>query len=340
LVLLADAIAGYLRGEASLWDVAFAALSCIPGTKGLTTLAALRTAYRTGGLVQVGGHVLGAARAAVSEMARSLRIMAAERFIGPPPGSRSLLTWRGEGNLMLDGEDLKLVDDFVADAMRFEPGITRMMTRLVGDLPTSELVGLEARLKTFDSLARKVATIMTERPMSAADPLGKIRDSVRYTVMTAGDDFTAASATFTERLLDNGFEAVTYKNSFGNDGYQGINTTWQDSATGQVFEVQFHTPESFAAKTETHPLYEAERLPHTSPDRRAELRAMQNEMFDKVPHPPEAIQLDGPPGASMRPEAAPFTPDHVVGDYGRKPFQALAYAGVSMMPSDQCQETR
>ncbi|GAA3856708.1 RHS repeat-associated core domain-containing protein [Streptomyces sedi] len=52
LVVLADTLIKYARGEAGLLDVAFAALDCIPGMKGLTTLGGLarglRSAARTG----------------------------------------------------------------------------------------------------------------------------------------------------------------------------------------------------------------------------------------------------------------------------------------------------
>ena len=41
LVVLADTLNKYRKGQASLWDVAFAALDCIPGMKGLTTLGGL-----------------------------------------------------------------------------------------------------------------------------------------------------------------------------------------------------------------------------------------------------------------------------------------------------------
>ncbi|MGW6060839.1 DUF6531 domain-containing protein [Streptomyces sp. NPDC055189] len=41
LVVLADTLNKYANGEASLWDVAFAALDCIPGMKGLTSLRGL-----------------------------------------------------------------------------------------------------------------------------------------------------------------------------------------------------------------------------------------------------------------------------------------------------------
>ncbi|MDQ1038314.1 RHS repeat-associated protein [Streptomyces sp. V3I8] len=41
LIVLADTLNKYMKGQASLWDVAFAALDCIPGMKGLTTLGGL-----------------------------------------------------------------------------------------------------------------------------------------------------------------------------------------------------------------------------------------------------------------------------------------------------------
>ncbi|MDQ0951936.1 hypothetical protein QFZ24_005859 [Streptomyces phaeochromogenes] len=41
LVVLADTLNKYMKGQASLWEVAFAALDCIPGMKGLTTLGGL-----------------------------------------------------------------------------------------------------------------------------------------------------------------------------------------------------------------------------------------------------------------------------------------------------------
>ncbi|POX55407.1 hypothetical protein C3489_10165 [Streptomyces sp. Ru71] len=41
LVVLADTLYRYSKGQASLWDVAFAALDCIPGGKGLTSLGKL-----------------------------------------------------------------------------------------------------------------------------------------------------------------------------------------------------------------------------------------------------------------------------------------------------------
>ncbi|MGK5533803.1 DUF6531 domain-containing protein [Streptomyces sp. URMC 129] len=47
LVVLADTLVKYARGQATLLDVAFAALDCIPGMKGLTTLGGLARGMRS-----------------------------------------------------------------------------------------------------------------------------------------------------------------------------------------------------------------------------------------------------------------------------------------------------
>ncbi|GAB2869812.1 hypothetical protein GCM10022245_00520 [Streptomyces mayteni] len=47
LVVLADTLYDYANGRASLWDVAFAALDCVPGMRGLTTFAGLTRGMRS-----------------------------------------------------------------------------------------------------------------------------------------------------------------------------------------------------------------------------------------------------------------------------------------------------
>ncbi|MGW0596198.1 RHS repeat-associated core domain-containing protein [Streptomyces sp. NPDC002776] len=54
LVVLADTLYKYSQGRASLWDVAFAALGCIPAFKGLTTLGGLARGLK-GGMAAVKG---------------------------------------------------------------------------------------------------------------------------------------------------------------------------------------------------------------------------------------------------------------------------------------------
>ncbi|AUH39869.1 RHS repeat-associated core domain-containing protein [Streptomyces sp. CMB-StM0423] len=78
LVVLADTLMKYMNGEASLWDVAFAALDCIPGMRGLTTLGGLVKGVKGGlsmaktGLKGMSLAVKGIAKAARSG-ARSMK---------------------------------------------------------------------------------------------------------------------------------------------------------------------------------------------------------------------------------------------------------------------------
>ncbi|MEV1006506.1 DUF6531 domain-containing protein [Streptomyces sp. NPDC049881] len=71
LVVLADTLVKYARGEAGLLDVAFAALDCIPGMKGLTTLGGLARGLR-GGLSAARTGLRGLRQGALG-LGRSLR---------------------------------------------------------------------------------------------------------------------------------------------------------------------------------------------------------------------------------------------------------------------------
>ncbi|WP_413757567.1 RHS repeat-associated core domain-containing protein [Streptomyces sp. MMBL 11-3] len=59
LIVLADTLNKYMKGQASLWDVAFAALDCIPGMKGLTTLGGLAKGLKALGKVGLKGMAMG-----------------------------------------------------------------------------------------------------------------------------------------------------------------------------------------------------------------------------------------------------------------------------------------
>ena len=67
--------------------------------------------------------------------------------------------------------------------------------------------------------------------------------------------------------------------------YKGINTTI--TKNGQVFELQFHTEQSFNLKNnELHKLYEEAREISTSTERRAELQRQMIELSRQIPTPP------------------------------------------------------
>ncbi|SBW20707.1 hypothetical protein FDG2_1777 [Candidatus Protofrankia californiensis] len=93
VVVLADTLVKYGRGQASPWDVAFALLGSVPGTKGLTTVGGLARGIRGGsravagirGVADAGKLLLGGARTLVhggQEMA--VGAVAAGRRRHPP----------------------------------------------------------------------------------------------------------------------------------------------------------------------------------------------------------------------------------------------------------------
>ncbi|MEU5292759.1 DUF6531 domain-containing protein [Streptomyces umbrinus] len=75
LVVLADTLNKYAKGQASLWDVAFAALDCIPGMKGLTSLGGLAKGLKALGKTGLKGMAAGA-----KGLGRQMRQSAVQMF--------------------------------------------------------------------------------------------------------------------------------------------------------------------------------------------------------------------------------------------------------------------
>ncbi|NJP68813.1 ATP nucleotide 3'-pyrophosphokinase [Streptomyces spiramenti] len=218
----------------------------------------------------------------------------AQATSAPAPRSVQEPAWEGEG-LTLDAEENAAVDEYLEQAAEAERRISPQLVR-VAELTAAELVGFDNRLKTEDSLKRKVATWLDESPEKSVDAvLGEINDSVRYTLQWEDEDYTEGVADAADLLSAWRNAPVRWSNTWGATGrYQAINSTWREAATAHPYEVQFHTPASRAAATLTHPLYEEERLPSTSPERAAELREQQALIFGAVPVPEGAERLVSP----------------------------------------------
>jgi len=206
-----------------------------------------------------------------------------------PDGPRGNLpdgSWAGENGLRLDREANAAADDFMRRSQEAEPRITESMQSVTGKVDDGKLIGLEYRLKGEDSLKRKLATDMLEDiGVDHGRVLGDIKDSVRYTMEVPADGYTHGVQQAINDLQAKGFENVTFKNTWDSTGYKGINSTWRDPVSGQVFELQFHTADSFVAKMDGHVLYEKERLPGVSPEELAAIKAEQADLFGRVPVP-------------------------------------------------------
>ncbi|MGF1646333.1 MAG: hypothetical protein ACFCVF_05370 [Kineosporiaceae bacterium] len=159
------------------------------------------------------------------------------------------------------------------------------------------MAGLEHRLKGLESTQRKVADRVAERGREPdfAPVLAGLNDTVRFTFTSSDATYVSDVTDVARRLAEAGFERVRWHLSWPADGYQGLNTSWRDPVTGQVFEVQFHTPGSFWTKEYSHPLYEERRLPGITAERRLEVDAEGRWLHGQVTRPPGVDSLATPP---------------------------------------------
>ncbi|MFF9480915.1 ATP nucleotide 3'-pyrophosphokinase [Streptomyces sp. NPDC014733] len=215
--------------------------------------------------------------------------------------------WNQDG-LHLDAADNAAVDAYAARARAAERSISPQI-RAAARLSHAELVGFDQRLKSPDSLKRKVATWMgEERGRTVGQSLARINDAVRFTLQWPGKRYTAGVTAAATLLSSWGNDSAKWSNTWQRrTGYKAVNSGWRAPRSGQLFEVQFHTPESKAAQLETHKLYEEQRLPGTSPARARELQEQQNALFAAVPVPPGADRLTAPEPRRRAPATVPAT---------------------------------
>jgi hypothetical protein len=160
-------------------------------------------------------------------------------------------------------------------------------------------VSLDQSVMTEDELKRRLAVELFENPGgSQAEILAEIKDSVSYTVQFEAGRYAGGVLDWVQEMRSRGFElAEAPRNTWGGQGYQGINSFWRDPHSRHLFQVQFHTPDSLAARDAASRLYERQRLPGISPDEAARLRQAQEEIFRRVPVPRGAADLRFPPAA-------------------------------------------
>ncbi|MFF4223229.1 ATP nucleotide 3'-pyrophosphokinase [Streptomyces sp. L500] len=262
-----------------------------------TAVRAVSSAALATALSLVPLHMASAAPAGVA-------VKAANAFKGDPGDGG----WHGDG-LELNAADNKKVDTFLLRARRAERNISPQV-RAAAVISHAQVIGFDHRLKSADSLKRKVATALKETPGRSVDQaLAGISDSVRYTLQWPDGRYTSGVALASSVLAGWGDDNVKWSNTWNRPkGYKGVNSAWKEPRSGHVFEVQFHTPASKRAQEETHKLYEEQRLPTTTPERKKELQEQQDAIFAAVPVPAGAPELKAP--ASRRQPAHPAHPVH------------------------------
>lgn len=169
-----------------------------------------------------------------------------------------------------------------------EAGITPAMRRIEAELEHGSLVPDTERfaLKSPDRFKEKLAKLIADEPDKSADELCReIHDGVRYTFLLDVGTYSADMATVCDRLKSNGYELLVLKNTWGNAEYKGINSRWVDRESDVLFEVQFHTSESWSAKQEMHDAYERIGDLTTPVAERERLRAYQRGLSEQLEAP-------------------------------------------------------
>ena len=140
-----------------------------------------------------------------------------------------------------------------------EAGLTPAMRRVEAELEHGTLVPDTEKfaLKSPDRFKEKLAKMIERYPGQPCDGLvSSIHDGVRYTFLFPAEGYTAGVADATQALSNHGYDLRIRKPSWKEGDYRGVNSRWCDTNSGILFEVQFHTPESWEAKQKTHDIYE------------------------------------------------------------------------------------
>lgn len=158
-----------------------------------------------------------------------------------------------------------------------------------------KLYGLENRLKTTDSIQRKMNKKQIEDGMSESESMNDIHDSVRYTTISDTKNFVSSYESFKKKLGSLGYSEIECKNYFemfnqGKVKHKAVQSQFE-TKDGFKFEVQFQTPESQDAKTKKIPLYEERRQVGIKQERAKELEDEMEKLALAVPDPPDIEKI-------------------------------------------------
>ncbi|MEL6922279.1 MAG: hypothetical protein AAFO77_14925, partial [Pseudomonadota bacterium] len=207
--------------------------------------------------------------------------------------NRMVVLLRTQARYVFHSESLKTVVDVLIQAARVvEVRVTPMLQDLASRYD-GHMVGLDFRLKSEESLSRKISQEVIEQPgQYYSQVAARIKDVLRYTIVFPENAYAAGVQAARDDLIAQGFREVKFKNTWGGPGYRGINANYQ-TTEGFVFELQFHTSLSHRTKEQgTHALYEQQRLLEKGTPEWRRLEDAQNAIFDTVPTPNGAVGLE------------------------------------------------
>ena len=175
-----------------------------------------------------------------------------------------------------------------------EHGLTPAMRRIEAQLNHGHLVEDTQKfaLKDPDSFKEKLADAIARNPdKSCIELANEIHDTIRYTFIFSAESYSDGFWDAHRKVQREGYELEVRRNSWSGEEYKGINSRWFDPASGKLFEIQFHTQESWEAKQQTHDAYERMKDPRTPSAEVKTLREYQKQISQAVEIPPGAPDI-------------------------------------------------
>jgi len=173
-------------------------------------------------------------------------------------------------------------------------GITPAMRCIEAKLEHGTLVPDTEKfaLKSPDRFKEKLAKMLAVEPdRSPLDLSKEIHDGIRYTFLIGARHYSTGVDAACRQLGEDNYKLMDFKPSWAGEEYKGINSQWKDPVSGQLFEIQFHTSDSWEAKQKTHDAYERIASPETPPAERTRLREYQRSISSCIPVPPGALEF-------------------------------------------------
>jgi hypothetical protein len=155
---------------------------------------------------------------------------------------------------------LQPVQEWLTRARQVEPACTKMLLDAT-ERSGGRLSGLDYRLKTKASMARKVLEKTQGDSAQFESFCAKQNDWVRYTVVLSTDTYVEGVHNTVAALCSAGLTQHKMKNFWRKSGeetdYMGINSVFLTPSMAFPVEVQFHTPETLDTKMQRcHHSYE------------------------------------------------------------------------------------
>ena len=175
--------------------------------------------------------------------------------------------------------------DIFSNAKKLEKTLTPIIKEAVESIGAYN-EGLEYAVKSEASINRKIRDRYVEYYITNGinikmeDIASSLSDVNRYTAILDVDQFVEQYEQINTVLEKQGLIINKVKNTFKVDGatYKGVNNNYF-TPDGTVFELQFHTKESFELKNvKLHEIYEEERLVETTPERKKELKELMKKL--------------------------------------------------------------